>query len=167
MISTKMILSLILLCASTVGLSASPADGDNIYVFTKQSTAPAIYSLDDLDKITFSENGINFWNTKWPTEYAYDNFRLITFKASDNPNSIESVVVGDVGVIIYYDNLQEMVCVKSEKILSGITVFDVQGRPIAAADYVAREYEVPMSSVPRGIYIVKVKGSSISQKIVK
>lgn len=165
--STKMIFSLMLLFVSTAGLAASPADGDNIYVYTKQSIDPAIYSLDDLDKITFSEKGINFWNTKWPTEYAYGNFRLITFKATDNPNGIESVVVGDACVVITYDRQQEMVCVKSEKFLNGITIFDVQGRPVAAANYAASVYEVSLSSVPRGIYIVKAKGSSVSQKIVK
>ena len=167
MYNPSIILTLLFGLVSTAGFAASPADGDNLYVFTKQSDAPAIYSLDDLDKITFSDTGVNLWNTKWPTEYAYGNFRLITFKATDNPNGIESTIVDEANVAICYDSQKEVVIVKSEKALAGVTVFDVQGRSVAAANHVASVYEVSLSSVPQGIYIVKAKGSAVSQKIVK
>ena len=164
----NVILSSICLCLGCItGFSKCPADGDNLYVFTRQSNVPAVYSLDDLDKITFSEKGINLWSTKWPTEYAYDNFRLITFSDFDDPNSIGQVLTGDGAVRIFYDREKETVYVRSENILHGITVFDVQGRPIAGNDSSNENYELSLSSVPRGIYIVKVKGNSISQKIVK
>ncbi len=152
---------------SAVGFAASPADGDNLYVFTKQSDAPAIYSLDDLDKITFSDTGVNFWNTKWPTEYAYGNFRLITFKATDNPNGIESIAASESDVVITYDRQQETLSVESGNLLSGVAVFDVQGRPVAIERGRAYSYQLSLSMAPHGIYIVKVNGSSVSQKIVK
>lgn len=166
-LSKKLFITLLLILVGMASFAASPEDGDNLYVFTKQSDAPAIYSLDDLDKITFSDTGVNFWNTKWPTEYAYGNFRLIIFKATDNPNGIESAVVDEANVAICYDSQKELVIVKSEKVLAGVTVFDVQGRPVATANHAAGVYEVSLSLVPRGIYIVKAKGSSASQKIVK
>ena len=163
----KFLLTLFMGLVSAAGFAANPADGDNLYVFTKQSDAPAIYSLDDLDKITFSDTGINFWNTKWPTEYAYGNFRLITFKASDNPNGIESIAANESDVVITYDHQKEALSVESGKLLSGVVVYDVQGRPVAIERGSAYSYQLSLSMVPRGIYVVKVNGSSVSQKIVK
>ncbi|MBR5730186.1 MAG: hypothetical protein IKX61_08300, partial [Prevotella sp.] len=75
----RIILTLLVVLASLAGFASNPAEDDDMYVITNQSTALAIYSLDDIDKITFTSTGINFWNTGWPTEYAYGNFRLITF----------------------------------------------------------------------------------------
>ena len=164
---SKKIIIYLMSVIPAIGFAASPADGDNLYVFTKQSDAPAIYSLDDLDKITFSDTGVNFWNTKWPTEYAYGNFRLITFKASDNPNGIESIAASESDVVIIYDHQKETLSVESENLLSGVAVYDVQGRPVAIERGSAYSYQLSLSMVPRGIYVVKVNGSSVSQKIVK
>lgn len=164
---SKKIIIYLMSVIPAIGFAASPADGDNLYVFTKQSDAPAIYSLDDLDKITFSDTGINFWNTKWPTEYAYGNFRLITFKASDNPNGIESIAANESDVVIIYDHQKETLSVESGKLLSGVAVYDVQGRPVAIERGSAYSYQLSLSMVPRGIYVVKLNGSSVSQKIVK
>lgn len=160
--------SFVCLCLGCItGFSKCPVDGDNLYVFTKQLNVPAIYSLDELDKITFSEKGINFWNTKWPTEYAYENFCLITFSDSDDLNSIDQVLTDNGIVRIIYDREKDKIYVRSDKTLRGITVFDVQGRPIASNNSSTNTYELSLLSMSRGIYIVKVKGSSISQKIVK
>ena len=167
MYNPSIILTLLFGLVSTAGFAASPADGDNLYVFTKQSDAPAIYSLDDLDKITFSDTGVNFWNTKWPTEYAYGNFRLITFKASDNPNGIELIAASESDVVISYDRQQETLSVESGNPLSGVAVYDVQGRPVTVERGFAYSYKLSLSMAPHGIYIVKVNGSSVSQKIVK
>ena len=156
------------LCLGSItGLSKSVADGDNLFVFTKQSDAPAIYSLNDLDKITFSETGNNFWNTKWPTMYTYENFRLITFKITDNPNDIDLNVTADGKVRISFDRESETVLVESNKTLYGVTIYDVQGRLIIADNHTADTYKLSLLSVPRGIYIVRVKGYSVSQKIIK
>ena len=158
---------IILFLANTAAFASNSADDDNLYVITNQSTASAIYSLDDIDKITFTSKGVNFWNTGWPTEYAYGDFRLIILNSSDVPSDIKQTVVGSGDAIIIYNQLQEMVHVKSVKPLSGIAVYDVQGRLVAVADHVANAYELSLSSVPRGIYIVKVIGGAVSQKIVK
>lgn len=157
----------ILFLASTTAFASNSADDDNLYVITNQTTASAIYSLDDIDKITFTTKGINFWNTGWPTEYTYGDFRLIILNSSDVPSGINQTVVGSSDATITYNQLQEMVLVRSDKPLSGIAVYDVQGRLVAIADHVANAYELSLSSVPRGIYIVKVNGGAVSQKIVK
>ena len=153
--------------ASTAGFALNPAEDDDMYVITNQSTALAIYSLDDIDKITFTSTGINFWNTGWPTEYAYGNFRLITFNKTDIPSDINHSIVGNNDITINYSQQKDMVFVRSDKPLSRVAIYDVQGRSVAIADHEANAYEISLSSVPRGIYIVKVNGSEFSHKIVK
>lgn len=163
------IIILLLCIVSLSGFAVNPDDEDNIYVFTKQSDNPIIYSLNDLDKITFSTTGINFWNTNWPTEYAYEDFRLITFSENDTPNAIEQNEVGFVGLQITYDPQKETVRVNSSKTLLYVTVYDLQGRCVAFSNDVASGFSVSLLSSPRGIYIVEVMTNegAVSKKIVK
>lgn len=161
---------ILLLCIVNMsGFAANPDDGDNIYVFTKQSDTPATYSLDDLDKITFSATGINFWNTNWPTEYTYGNFRLITFSENDSPNPVEHVMVGEDKIQIIYESQQETIRINSGIVLLRVTVYDLQGRCVASANDMVDNSSVSLLSSPHGIYIVEVKTTegTVSRKIVK
>ena len=38
-------------------------DASGNYVYTKNSDEAALYQLDDLNKITFSDKGVRIWNT--------------------------------------------------------------------------------------------------------
>lgn len=166
-IKPTFLLSLLLSTASTPGLAASPVD--NLYVYTKQANIPTVYSLDELDKITFDANGISFWNTKWPTTYAYSNFGRISLNPSSTPTGIEQTTVGDEGVAITYDRHREVVVVQSGTPLSRVSVCDMHGRLITSANGEANALTVPLQRVPRGIYLVRVDsaGGSVSKKIVK
>lgn len=163
----KTIFTLLAVFASTAVIASNPADDDNMYVITNQSTVSAVYSLENVDKITFTEKGINIWNTGWPTEYAYGNFRLITFGLSNSPSVINQTMFNEDNVTISYSRQKDLVIVKSDKPLAGVMVYDVQGRPVASADNMANDFEITLSSAPRGIYIVKVNGNSASKKIAK
>ena len=85
---------------SISGFSANPVDEDKLFVFSKQSSIPVAYSLDDLNKITFSETGVKLWNTNWPTEYVYDSFSVITFNENKQSNDIKQIPVNDSNVSI-------------------------------------------------------------------
>lgn len=52
--------------------------GDKIYLHTKSSGEAAVYSMEEINKITFKNNSVQIWNTNWPTDYVYSNFRIIT-----------------------------------------------------------------------------------------
>lgn len=166
---TNYLLSLLLCIVSLSGFAANPDDGDNMYVFTKQSDVPTVYSLDELDKITFDATGVNFWNTKWPTLYSYSNFRLITFSPDVTPSGIEEVITGEEGVAITYDREKETVIVQSDNLLSRVTVYDVQGRLVATATDKAYTLKVSLLTAPQGIYLVRASASNgtVSKKIVK
>jgi len=163
----KTIFTLLAVFASTAVLASNPADDDNMYVITNQSTVSAVYSLEDVDKITFTEKGINIWKPGWSTEYDYGNFRMITFSHSNSPSAINQTMVNEDKVTINYSRQKDLVIVKSDKPLAGVIVYDVQGRSVANADNMANDYEISISSAPRGIYIVKVKGNAASKKIAK
>ena len=166
---TNYLLSLLLCIVSLSGFASNPDDGDNMYVFTKQSDVPTVYSLDELDKITFNATGINFWNTKWPTLYSYSNFRLITFSPDVMPSGIEQVGIDDDDVFITYDRQQEVIIVKSDNFLSRVAVYDVQGRLVTSANDKANTIKVSLLTLPQGIYLIKANANngSVSKKIVK
>ncbi|MEE3385821.1 MAG: T9SS type A sorting domain-containing protein [Prevotella sp.] len=166
---TKLLLILLLCMMSVSGFATSPDDGDNIYVFTRQSDTPAIYSLDDIDKISFSTTGISFWSTNWPTEYLYENFRLITFSPDVTPSGIELMSMNVEGVSITYDRHQESVIVQSDNLISRVAVYDMQGCLITKTTDKANTLKVSLLTAPQGIYLVKVYSSnnSVSKKILK
>ena len=75
-----------------------------MHVFTKSSNEAASYSLDELDKITFSEKGIQIWTTQWPTEYSYANVRVLTFNnmpGGSFPDALKLVTVRSEGVLFF------------------------------------------------------------------
>lgn len=79
--------------ASLTCYAQNPDDGDMLYIYTKNSTEATLSQLDDLNKITFSNNGVCIWNTGWPTEYPYSKVSVITFRKKNNdaPTGIETI----------------------------------------------------------------------------
>ena len=85
----------------------SPSAEETMQVFTKTSAEAVSYSLDEFEKITFSEKGIQIWSTNWPTEYAYTNLRVLTFNGASGgtrPDALLPVWVQPEGTEIF--NLQ-------------------------------------------------------------
>ena len=82
-----------------------------LQVYTKSSNEAASYSLDEFDKITFSEKGIQIWNTQWPTEYSYANVRVLTFNGTSGGS---------------FPDVLQHVTERSE----GSQIFDLQGRKL-------------------------------------
>ena len=94
--ATKVVvLATILFLSTSPNCFAQATDGDDmLYVYTKNNKEAALYQLDDLNKITFSNSGVRLWNTNWPTEYPYSKFSVITFRDRNyvKPTGIESQV---------------------------------------------------------------------------
>ena len=107
------LLTLLMSMVAVPGISAVPDDGETLYLYTKATKEAAVYSLDELNKITFSDKGVQIWNTSWPTEYAYSNVRVITFSEKKTPTGIEQVEKLDV-----------------EKFNDSEGVYDLQGRKL-------------------------------------
>ena len=156
---------------STSGFAANPDDDDMLYVYTKNNKDAALYQLDDLNKITFSNSGVRMWNTNWPTEYPYSKVSVITFRDRNyvKPTSIETTYADEEQIRINYSPSSGVVTVKSSSDLDGIAVYDLQGQLIDA-DHTSRQfYQLSLKHVYQGVYVVKAKGkrSETVKKIVK
>lgn len=94
-----------LLSIALTNILAQNAESDEtMKVFIKTSNEAVSYSLDELNKITFNEKGIQIWNTKWPTEYSYTNVRVLTFNCASGgtlPDAIKSVTEKNESGVIY------------------------------------------------------------------
>ena len=147
----------------------NPTDGDNLYILSKTSAQPMVFSLDNLDKITFTENGVNLWNTSWPTRYSYDNFRVMTFK-EPTPDAILLKEIESAKVNITYDRQSDYVRVSGTKSIDAVIVYNLHGYLVASNRYSSSPCEVSLSHTSRGIYVVHIysDGNVIAKKkIVK
>lgn len=93
------------------GLAQNTKSEEMLQVFIKSSSEAISYSLDELDKITFSDKGIQIWNTQWPTEYSYTNVRVLTFNSTSSEDMSDAI---------------KPVFMRNE----GEQIFDLQGRKL-------------------------------------
>lgn len=69
-----------LLVISFIPLTMSADDGDSLYCYTQSSLKPEMLSLEELDKLTFSDDGIQVWEKQNEMqEISFEDFRLFTF----------------------------------------------------------------------------------------
>ena len=154
------------------GLSSQFAngEGDNLYVYTKGISSAAVYSLDNLDKLTFEENAIRIWYDGGKMDYEYEKISLMTFRKDIMPaTSIEILTFDDTDVKITYERSSSTVSMESGQILQRVAVYDVQGRLVTTDSRKCRSYHVSLQGKPQGVYVIRVneKGKSTTKKIVK
>ena len=164
----KLILLAFLILVSTTTFAASPADGDNLFVWTKGAKTAVVYSLDNLDKITFDDAAVSVWTNKGKTDYAYGNIALLTFRDGVKPVAgVELLTAAESDVSISYDREAQLISVDSNQPVGGIMVCDLQGRVVARVSRVARQLHLSLADLPQGVYIVKPQGTTKSVKIIK
>lgn len=169
-LSKKLFITLILILVGMASFAASPADGDNLLVWKKGAANAVVYSLDNLDKLTFDDTAMSVWTNKGKTDYAYSNIALVTFRDGVKPVAgIEVLTAAESNTRISYDHETQMVSVKSEKPLAGLLVYDLQGRVVAKQQANGTLLRLSLADLPQGVYIVKAVGASIgnSVKIIK
>ena len=146
-------------------------DGENMYLYTKSTDEAAVYSLDEINKITFSKNGIQIWNTNWPTEYVFSNVRVLAFgeKSSSLETSLEFLSGEDVGIDITYNASIQTLTVSSGAVMRGVMVYNLKGLMMISDMIPKRVFRLQLSSLSEGVYIVKAFGDkgTMSKKIMK
>lgn len=161
----------ILLCMMAVAtLSAHADDRNTIYYYSNSSTKPTSFSLDDLDKLTFSDYGIQLWKHNVVDEISFDDFLLFTFAEIQHPIVTKTkMVVESQNVLVRYQPGSQTVLVESGQVLNGVAVYDLQGRKVANVTSSGTSYRLSLAATPSGIYLVKAKRGSemIVNKIVK
>lgn len=146
-------------------------DGDMLYVYTKNSTEPSLYQMDDIRKITFSEKGVRVWNTGWPTEFPYTKVNIITFRdrKSIRPTGVETIPIDNNDIRIGYNKSNDILTVKSDAFMDGVVIYNSQGQQISADNIKRQLYRISLKNVGQGVYVVKARGqqSETIKKIVK
>ena len=158
--------TILLSLVSATGFASSPDDGDNLFVWSKGNTKAVVYSLDDLDKLTFEDNVLGIWKNNIKTSYEYGTISLLTFSERMYPTAIEEVTVATDGdVQIRYDRSAQQVSAESPRPLSAILVFDLQGRMVTSVKENGSRLQLSLTTLPKGIYVVKAQGAGIGKSI--
>ena len=109
----KVLLTILVSMVAAPGISAFPDDGDNLYVYTNEVEKATVYSLESLDKITFTETGVMLWKADETREFSYGNLDLLMFCEKKTPTDIKQVDMS-----------------KVEKLNNAEGIYDLQGRKL-------------------------------------
>lgn len=144
-------------------------DENTIFYYSRMTTIPTKFSLDDLDKITFTDNSILLWKRSGLLEINFEDFLLFTFKEIEHPyvSAVKPIsTLQDDPIYIGVKN--RMVNIESRLPLSSIVVYDLQGRVAAKDTSASTNYFFSLSAAPAGVYFIKAmcNGRSIIKKIV-
>ena len=171
MITNKQFLLIALsLTVSMSGKALSPDGGDNFFVYMKGSAKAVVYSLDDLDKMTFGENSLSLYMKSGKTDYAYNTLSFISFNGTNaQPTSVEQPKAAEGDVNVSYDRGAAILHIASRVPLSSVCVYDVQGHQHASLRQGGKSLDVSLAHLKEGVYIVTLKGDGFkkSLKIVK
>lgn len=161
--------SIFLSFLSISGFAASPDDGDNFYVYTRGATKAVVYSLDNLDKLTFNDKSMSVWTNVGRTDYAYGDISLLTFCEEVKPASVVDMFTDSNDIRISYNRETMQVSVQSAKPLTGLFAFDMQGRTVGSLRKTGDSLQLSLLGLPQGVYIVKTQGANFekSVKIIK
>lgn len=109
----KVLLTILVGMVAVTGISAVPDDGDNLYVYTNEVEKATVYSLESLDKITFTETGVMLWKADETREFSYGNLDLLMFCEKKTPTDIKQVDMS-----------------KVESLNNAEGIYDLQGRKL-------------------------------------
>ena len=166
-----LIITTVLCMVSLSGYSQNSDEGEILYLYTNSTNEAAVYSLDEINKITFNKNGVQIWNTNWPTEYKYNNIRVLTFKENKSPSSVSSNYLDKEGngISIIYKANEYSLSITSKQTMNGMELYNAEGLRVASESRSSQSYHLMLSWLPEGVYIVKVysNAGAVSKKIIK
>ncbi len=143
------------------------ANGDEMYLYTNSSDEAVIYSINDINKITFSENGVQIWNTNWPTEYSFSTVGVLTFngKTPSAKNDKISITISSAKQLAYVSDkdldfygvkgLKAYVATGYDKTSGTIWLTRVNSAPAKTGMLIMGEagtYDIPVSAAASNSY---------------
>lgn len=152
-----------------VTLSAQTSERNTLFVFLNSSSTPKPFSLETLDKITFTNHSMKMHEAAKVTELEFSTFSFMSLDSEITPTTdIRSLTVGE-DANIQYSLVGSTISVESDRRLEGIRVYDLQGRVVAEDKSAARSYSLSLARIPRGVFVVQVScnGQVFSKKMVK
>ncbi len=163
------ILLALLYMGNPMTLSAQTAERNTLFVFLNSSSTPRAFSLETLDKITFTSHSMKMHEAQKVTELEFSTFSFMSLDANITPTTdIRSLSFDDDANIQYYLTGSSIV-VESDSMLEGINIYDLQGRLVASDKQESKTYSLSLARVPHGVFVVQVfyNGKVLSKKMVK
>lgn len=158
-----------LVVISFMPIIAKADDGNTIFYYSKTTMTPTKISLDDLDKMTFSYDGILMWKQSGMDEIMFEDFLLFTFTEIEHPyiTDVESLSL-PFDLRIRYVDSQGTLFIDCSQPLNGVSVYDLQGRIVKNEVKDDTNYRIKLLTSHSGVYLVKVlyKGKVFVKKIV-
>lgn len=126
------------------------------------------FLIDDIKKITFSEEAMELIMERGQENIPYANFSLITLTEVAISSGVEETLRDDGFIVKYNKSIQELEVSSSAPIVS-LQVYSLQGKLIVAMSPQALSATVSLADYPSGIYVMRASTgeSVITQKIVK
>ena len=127
------------------------------------------FLIDNIKKITFSEESMELIMENGQESMPYTNFSLITLTEVAISSGVEETLTdGGDFVVKYNKSIQELEVCSSFPIIS-LQMYSLQGKLIKTISSQALLMHVSLADYPSGIYIMRVSNgkSVVSQKIVK
>ena len=151
--------------------SAQADDRNSFYVYVNSSNTPETFSLNTLDKITFTDNSMKLWEDTKMTEIEFSEIDFLTLDEQQTRPIVTPVQNLDIdeNIRIKYDAKAGFVTIEGKEQLQGAAIYDLQGRLLVSDASASKSYRLSVAKVPRGIFLVKVTsgGKVKSQKLVK
>lgn len=166
------LLPLLLGLVVALPLSAHADDRNSFYIYVNSSPTPETFSLNSLNKITFTNSSMKMWEDTKMTEIPFSSIDFLTLDEEQTPSSpLTSVreIASDGNISINYQPAGDVVIVEGKEALEGVAIYDLQGRLVASDTSSSKTYRLSVAKVRRGMFIVKVTsgGKVKSQKLVK
>ncbi len=146
-----------------IPFSSHAQSGEWLYVYPLIGTEQS-FVLDNLSKITFTEQGINLHPVNGNiTALQYNNISAITFKS--RTTSIVTVKRTDIKLFREADN----VIIESDTEIIAVRVYNLQGKLLQYLKNQSFSTTIFLSDCPAGLYIIQiVNGQGVSaHKIIK
>lgn len=151
--------------------SAQADDRNSFYVYVNSSNRPETFSLNTLDKITFTDNSMKLWEDTKMTEIEFSAIDFLTLDEQQTRPIVTQVQNLDIdeSISIKYDAKAGFVTIEGKEQLHGAAIYDLQGRLLVSDASASKLYRLSVAKVPRGIFLVRVTsgGKVKSQKLVK
>lgn len=127
------------------------------------------FLIDDIKKITFSEEAMELIMERGQENIPYANFSLITLTEVAISSGVEETLTGGVDFIVKYNKSIQELEVSSSFPMISLQVYSLQGKLIETKSSQALSIQISLADYPDGIYIIRASTgeSVITQKIVK
>lgn len=112
--------------------------------------------MDNLEKITFVDDKMIFWESDKKTEFDLSLYDFLSFDKDNNPLTRIEVIKRDNNINVYYKPSEDCVIVESDNVVDGVELFSISGQTIGYDKSKSKSYRLSTNKFIHGVFIVKV-----------